>query len=89
MTNSIVVLENITRYESLGNDLRTSASKGTSEIALAVIAATLTNVMVFTPIAFMSGIVGQFFKQFGLTVAFATLFSLLIYVTLVTIMASR
>jgi HAE1 family hydrophobic/amphiphilic exporter-1 len=89
VTNSIVVLENITRYEAMGSDLRTSAAKGTSEIALAVIAATLTNVMVFTPIAFMSGIVGQFFKQFGLTVAFATLFSLLISFTLVPIMASR
>jgi HAE1 family hydrophobic/amphiphilic exporter-1 len=89
VTNSIVVLENITRYENMGVDRVKATSKGTSEIALAVIASTLTNVMVFAPIAFMSGIVGRIFKEFGLTVTFATLFSLLISFTLVPILASR
>ena len=89
VTNSIVVLENIERFQRMGKSDRESASIGTSEIAVAVVAATLTNVVVFTPIAFMSGIIGQFFKQFGLTVAFATLFSLLVSFTLTPMMASR
>ena len=88
VANSIVVLENIERYKSLGRTVKDAASIGTSEIAIAVAASTLTNVVVFTPIAFMSGIVGQFFRQFGLTVAFATLFSLLISFTLVPMMSS-
>jgi HAE1 family hydrophobic/amphiphilic exporter-1 len=87
--NSIVVLENIERYRLLGFDIREAASKGTSEIALAVAASTLTNIVVFTPMAFMSGITGQFFKQFGLTVAFSTIISLLISFTLTPMMASR
>ena len=89
VSNSIVVLENIQRYQKLGHSVYDAASLGTNEIALAVAASTLTNIVVFTPIAFMSGMVGQFFKQFGLTVAFATLFSLLISFTLTPMMASR
>ena len=88
VANSIVVLENIERYRNLGKSLKEAASVGTSEIAIAVAAATFTNVVVFLPIAFMSGIVGQFFRQFGLTVAFATVFSLIISYTLVPMMAS-
>lgn len=87
--NSIVVLENIERYKQMGYSSLDAASKGASEIAIAVAAATMTNVVVFTPMAFMSGIVGQFFKQFGLTVTFATLFSLLVSFTLTPMMASR
>ncbi len=89
VANSIVVLENIERYKKKGLKPTEAAAKGTGEIAVAVIAATLTNIVVFTPIAFMSGIVGQFFKQFGLTVAFATSFSLLVSFTLTPMMASR
>lgn len=84
--NSIVVLENIGRYRQMGIGPHEAASRGTSEVATAVIASTLTNVVVFTPIAFMSGLVGQFFKQFGLTVTFATLFSLLVSFTLTPMM---
>ncbi|MBM3328284.1 MAG: efflux RND transporter permease subunit [Calditrichaeota bacterium] len=87
--NSIVVLENIERYRQMGKSSLEAASIGTKEIALAVTASTLTNVVVFTPMAFMSGITGQFFKQFGLTVTFATLFSLLVSFTLTPMMASR
>ncbi len=89
VANSIVVLENIERYKKQGLKSAEASSKGTGEIAVAVAAATLTNIVVFTPMAFMSGIVGQFFKQFGLTVAFATLFSLLVSFTLTPMMASR
>lgn len=86
--NSIVVLENIDRYRSLGYSQLDAASLGTKEIALAVAASTLTNVVVFTPMAFMSGITGQFFKQFGLTVTFATIVSLLVSFTLTPMMAA-
>ncbi|MFQ5866099.1 MAG: efflux RND transporter permease subunit [bacterium] len=89
VANSIVVLENIIRRVHLGEEPAVAADVGTAEIALAVIAATLTNIVVFTPIAFMAGIVGQFFKQFGLTVAFATLFSLLVSFTLTPMLASK
>ncbi|MFH1756031.1 MAG: efflux RND transporter permease subunit, partial [Candidatus Latescibacterota bacterium] len=89
VTNAIVVLENIIRHLRLGKTSEQAAIDGTSEIALAVVASTLTNIVVFTPIAFMSGIVGRFFYQFGLTVVFATLFSLLVSFTLTPLLASR
>lgn len=88
VANSIVVLENIERYKARGLSSPEAASTGTREIAIAVIASTMTNVVVFTPMAFMSGIVGRFFIQFGLTVAFATMFSLLVCFTLTPMMAS-
>ena len=86
VTNSIIVIENIHRYISTGLNSKESAAKGTAEIALAVMGSTLTNVVVFLPIAFMSGIVGQFFMQFGLSVTFATLVSLFISFTLTPIL---
>ncbi|NIW47301.1 MAG: MMPL family transporter, partial [candidate division Zixibacteria bacterium] len=89
VANSIVVLENIIRRVQLGEDPSAAADLGTGEIALAVVAATATNIVVFTPIAFMGGIVGQFFQQFGLTVAFATLFSLIVSFTLTPMLASK
>lgn len=88
VTNAIVVLESITRHLELGEDPPEAAIKGTSEVTIAVIASTLTNVVVFTPIAFMEGIVGIFFKQFGLTIVFATLFSLVMSFTLIPMMAA-
>jgi len=89
VANAIVVLENIVRYRERLDSPRMAAEKGTSEIAVAVAASALTNIVVFVPIAFMSGIIGQFFLQFGLTVVFATLFSLLVSFTLTPLMASR
>jgi hydrophobic/amphiphilic exporter-1 (mainly G- bacteria), HAE1 family len=89
VTNTIVVLENIYRHLDLGEDPRGAAQKGTSEIAVAVTASTLTNLVVFTPIAFMEGIIGQFFYAFGLTVVFATLFSVFISFTLAPLLASK
>jgi len=89
VVNAIVVLENIERLRQEGMDMMTAAAKGTGQIALAVAAATLTNIVVFTPMAFMQGIIGPIFRQFGLTVAFATIFSLLVAFTLTPMMASR
>ncbi len=82
VNNSILVLENIYRYIQIGNDSATAARKGPSAIAAAVASTTLTNIVVFVPIAFMSSIVGQFFRQFAMTVVFATIFSLFISYTL-------
>lgn len=89
VTNSILIIENITRFVRKGMDPFEAAEKGTSEVAVAVIASTLTNIVVFTPIAFMSGIIGRFFIQFGLTVVFATIFSLIIGFTMVPMLSAR
>ncbi len=89
VTNSIVVLENIFRHKSLGHGKKESASRGTAEIAVAVLASTLTNLVVFLPLATMSGIVGKLFTQFSLTVVYATIFSLIMSFTLTPMLASR
>jgi HAE1 family hydrophobic/amphiphilic exporter-1 len=89
VTNTIVVLENIYRYLDQGADPKTAAEEGTTEVAIAVAASALTNVVVFTPIAFMQGIIGQFFFAFGLTVVFATLTSVFISFTLAPMLAAR
>jgi len=80
--DSIVVRENIVRHLGMGKDHATAAREGTDEIGLAVMATTFAIVAVFVPIAFMSGIIGQFFFQFGLTVAVAVLVSLFVSFTL-------
>ena len=87
--DSIVILENVDRHILLGEDARTAAVRGRMEIGLAAVAITLCDVVVFAPIAFLTDIVGQFFKQFGLTVVFATLLSLLVSFTITPMMASR
>jgi len=89
VTNTIVVLESIYRHLDKGADPKTAAEEGTTEVGIAVLASALTNVVVFTPIAFMQGIIGQFFYAFGLTVVFATLFSVLISFTMAPMLAAR
>jgi HAE1 family hydrophobic/amphiphilic exporter-1 len=84
-----VVIENIYRYLDMGHDPVEAAERGTSEVGVAVAASALTNVVVFTPIAFMQGIIGQFFFAFGLTVVYATVMSLLISFTAAPMLASR
>lgn len=74
--DAIVVRENIFRHIEMGADPVTAAIKGTNEVTLAVVATTLTVIAVFGPIAFLDGVVGQFFKEFGLTVCFALIISL-------------
>ncbi|MFH0926134.1 MAG: efflux RND transporter permease subunit [bacterium] len=76
--NAIVVLENIFNYRQKNLSAAQAAEEGTNEIALAVAASTMTNLVVFLPIAYMSGIVGRFFRQFGLTTIFVTIVSLVI-----------
>ncbi len=69
--DAIVVRENIVRHQASGKDHKQAAFDGTAEIGLAVAATTFTIVAVFLPVGFMGGIIGRFFKQFGMTVAFA------------------
>jgi HAE1 family hydrophobic/amphiphilic exporter-1 len=87
--DSIVVLENIFRHLEHGQEPKEAALTGRSEIGLAAIAITLVDVVVFTPVAFMSGTVGGFFRQFGLVIASATLLSLFVSFTLTPMLASR
>jgi hydrophobic/amphiphilic exporter-1 (mainly G- bacteria), HAE1 family len=89
VTNTIVVLENIYRYLDLGYGPEEAAEEGTAEIGVAVAASALTNLVVFTPIAFMRGIIGQFFYAFGLTVVFATIFSVVISFILAPLLAAK
>jgi HAE1 family hydrophobic/amphiphilic exporter-1 len=74
--DAIVVRENIFRHIEMGKSPRQASLDGTREVLLAVVATTLTVIAVFGPIGFLSGVVGQFFKEFGLTVCFAMLISL-------------
>lgn len=77
IANALVVLESVDQKLNAGLDPVNAAIKGTKEASVAVLASAGTNLVVFTPIAFMGGMVGQFMKQFGLTIIYATLFSIL------------
>jgi HAE1 family hydrophobic/amphiphilic exporter-1 len=74
--DAIVVRENIFRHIEMGKDPITAAKEGSDEVRLAVIATTMTVIAVFGPVGFLKGVVGQFFKQFGLTICFAMAISL-------------
>jgi len=87
--DAIVVRENIVRHMEHGADHMTAAIDGTAEIGLAVMATTFTIMAVFVPVAFMGGIVGRFFYQFGMTVGFAVLVSLFVSFTLDPMLSSR
>lgn len=87
--DSIVVLENITRHLKMGEAPAEAAENGRMEIGMAAIAITLCDAAVFMPIAFMNGMTGQYFRQFGLTIVFAGFFSLFVSFTLTPMLASR
>ncbi len=80
--DAIVVRENIVRHLEMGKDHYAAAKDGTDEIGLAVLSTTLAVVAVFIPVAFMGGMIGKIFFQFGVTVAFAVLVSLFVSFTL-------
>ena len=86
--DAIVVRENIMRHLHMGKSHRQAALEGTNEIGLAVLATTLSIVAVFLPVAFMEGIIGKFFLQFGVTVSVAVLISLFVAFTLDPMMSS-
>ncbi|HBC74702.1 MAG: hypothetical protein A2008_06555 [Candidatus Wallbacteria bacterium GWC2_49_35] len=88
--DAIVVLENIYRHQAEEEkDMREAALHGTAEIGLAVLATTFSIVAVFVPVAFMKGMIGKFFFEFGMTVTFAVLISLFISFTLTPMLCSR
>jgi hydrophobe/amphiphile efflux-1 (HAE1) family protein len=76
--DAIVEIENIVRHMHMGKSPYRASLEAADEIGLAVIAITLTIVAIFAPVSFMGGIAGQYFRQFGMTVAVAVLFSLLV-----------
>jgi HAE1 family hydrophobic/amphiphilic exporter-1 len=89
--DAIVVIENIVRRRTVLKARRRwrRRMRGTAEIGLAVLATTLSIVAVFVPVAFMEGMIGQFFYEFGLTVAFAVLLSLFVSFTLTPMLSAR
>lgn len=87
--DAIVVIENIYRHMSEGESPLEAAKSATEEIGLAVMAVTLTLVAVFVPVAFMPGIVGRFFYEFGMTVTIAVLISLFVAFSLTPMLSSR
>lgn len=87
--DAIVVVENIHRHLAMGKSGSKAAGDATGEIGLAVFATTLTLCAVFVPVAFMDGIIGRFFYQFGLTVAFAVLISMFVAFTLTPMLSSK
>jgi len=86
--DAIVVRENIVRHAEMGKDHVRAAREGTDEIGLAVLATTLSIIAVFVPVAFMGGIIGRFFFQFGITISVAVLLSLFVSFTLDPMMSS-
>lgn len=85
--NSIVVLENIYRHREAGDDGRTAAIKGTVEVTAPIIASTMTNLVVFLPLLFLSGAASIMFTQLAYVVAFSSMFSLFFSLTLVPTLA--
>ena len=87
--NSIVVLENIYRYRIEGLGLWEAASKGSSEIGMAIVASTITTMVVFLPVVFIEGIASELFRELALTVSFSLLASLAVSLTLIPVMSSK
>lgn len=86
--NSIVVIENIERHMGLGKDRKEAALVGTKEMAGAITASTLTTIAVFVPVIFLSGLIGQLFTEFALTISFSLFASLVVALTIIPMAAS-
>ena len=86
--DAIVEIENIEKRVATGMRPYQAAMEGADAIGLAVVATTMAIVVVFTPVSFMKGMAGQFFREFGLTVSVAVLFSLLVARLLTPLMAA-
>ena len=87
--NAIIVLENIFRHHEQGDDAAESAVNGTSQVGGAIIASTLTTIVVFIPIVYMRGASGELFKEQAFTVAFSLLASLLVAILIIPMLYSR
>ncbi len=86
--DSVVVLENIERHLKMKKNPKQAALDGRRQIGLAAITITLVDVAIYVPVAFTSGIIGQFFRSYGITIAAAVLFSLFVSFTLTPMLAS-
>ncbi|GHU64469.1 multidrug ABC transporter [Spirochaetia bacterium] len=89
VANSVVVLENIFRYKEQGLSRSESASRGTKEVLMAVLASTVTNVAVFVPLGGMAGAMGQIISHFAYTIVISTIFSIVVSFTVTPLLASR
>ncbi|HEY4552277.1 MAG TPA: efflux RND transporter permease subunit [Bacillaceae bacterium] len=87
--NAIVVIENIYRHLSMGKEPKEAARDGAKEVAGAITASTLTTIAVFLPVVFISGLLGQLFKEFALTISFSLFASLVVALTVIPMLASR
>ena len=87
--DAIMVLENIVRHRELGESRVEAALKGSRQVTFAALAATLAVIAIFLPVAFMGGVIGKFFFQFGITMTIAVLLSLLEALTLTPMRASQ
>jgi HAE1 family hydrophobic/amphiphilic exporter-1 len=87
--NSIVVLENIFRYREKNLGMMQAAVKGSTEVAMPVLASTLTTIVIFLPLLFVQGMTGIMFKQLAYIVAFSLFCSLGVALTLVPMMSSK
>lgn len=87
--DAIVVIENITRHLHMGKRPAEAAHDGRMEIGAAAVALTLTDVIVFLPVAFVTGNTGAIFQEFGITIVVASLFSLLVSFTLTPMLAAH
>jgi len=87
--NSIVVLESVFRHREQGEDARKSSDVGTSEVAMAITASTLTTISVFLPVLFVPGIAGEMFNDMVVTICFSLAVSLVVALTLVPLLTSR
>lgn len=87
--NAIVVIENINRHLGLGKDPKEAASFGVKEVATAISASTFSTIVVFLPVIFVSGIVGDMMLEFSLTIAFSLLASLFVALTVVPMLAAH
>jgi hydrophobic/amphiphilic exporter-1 (mainly G- bacteria), HAE1 family len=88
VANSVVVIENIFRYKKMGKNNQEAAYFGTNEVVVAVLASTMTNLVVFLPVASMSSMVGMWLRELALAAVFATIFSLIMSFTLTPMLAS-
>ncbi|ANU10381.1 MFS transporter [Planococcus antarcticus DSM 14505] len=87
--NAIVVIENIERHLAMGKNAKKAASEGAKEVSGAIIASTMTTVAVFIPVIFISGLIGEIFFEFALTISFSLFASLAVALTVIPMMASR
>jgi len=87
--SAIVVLENISRHRSLGESPQRSAVEGTNEVSSAIGASTFTTIVVFFPMAFVIGIVGQLVKDLAFTIIFALIASLIVSLSIIPLLSSR